>query len=186
MGWPFLFLTLAVQETEKDYNYIFGSRLNMNNEEPPAIDLWCVYIKYKKFMCFCVGLTLSCMQIGSTVHSDIPPKQLTYNEDWVPEEVKKHVISSVVGSKNLADEALKRYGADWPGLVAMISDIRTVCPLLYLSRSQQGKVIPFYLVNHTRENPSTGSEELADVAVDVEAILGLYDAQTSSARRYVL
>jgi hypothetical protein len=98
----------------------------------------------------------------------------------------KHVMSSVVGSKNLTDEALRRYGADWPGLVAMISDIRTVCPLLYLSRSQQGKTIPFYLVNHTREDPSTGREEFADVAVDVEAILGLYDAQTPSERRYVL
>lgn len=102
--------------------------------------------------------------------------------------MKKHVMSSVVGRKNLTDEALRRYGADWPGLVAMISDIRTVCPLLYLSQSQQGKAIPFYLVNHTRENPSTGPrpEELADVAVDVEAILGLYDAQTLSERRYVL
>lgn len=126
------------------------------------------------------------MHIGSTVHSDIPPKLLTHIEDWLAEDVKRHVMSSVVGSKYLADEALKRYGADWPGLVAMISDIRTVCPLLYLSRSQQGKIIPFYLVNHTRESPNTGSKELADVAVDVEAILGLYDAQTSSERRYVL
>jgi hypothetical protein len=126
------------------------------------------------------------MHIGSTVHSDIPPRLLTYNEDWMPEDVKKHVMSSVVGSKNLADEALKRYGADRPGLVAMISDIRTVCPLLYLSKSQQDKIIPFYLVNHTSGNPNTRSKELADVAVDVEAILGLYDAQTSSDKRYVL
>jgi len=126
------------------------------------------------------------MRIGSTVHSDIPPRLLTNIEDWVAEDVKKHVKSSVVGSKNLTDEALKRYGADWPGLVAMISDIRTVCPLLHLSRSQQGKIIPFYLVNHRRENPNTGSKKLADVAVDVEAILGLYDAQTSYEKRYVL
>jgi len=126
------------------------------------------------------------MHIGSTVHADIPPRLLTNSEDWSAQDVQRYVESSVVGSKNLTDEALKRYGADWPGLMAMISDIRTVCPLLYLSRSQQFKIIPFYLVNHTRENPITGSEELADVAVDVEAILGLYDAQTSSDRRYVL
>lgn len=129
---------------------------------------------------------MSCMHIGSTVHADIPSRLHTPSGDWEAEAVKSHVMSSVVGSKDLTDEALRRYGADWPGLVAMISDIRTVCPLLYLSRSQQGKVIPFYLVKHTRENPSTGSQELADVAVDVEAILGLYDAQTSSERRYVL
>lgn len=89
-----------------------------------------------------------------------------------------------MGSKNLTDEALRRYGVDWPGLVAMISDIRTVCPLLYLSHSQQGKAIPFYLVNHTRDNPSIGPEKLADVSVDVEAILGLYEPQTPSQKRY--
>lgn len=38
LGWPFLFLTLAVQEAEKDYNYAFGPNLIMNNE-PPAVDL---------------------------------------------------------------------------------------------------------------------------------------------------
>lgn len=123
------------------------------------------------------------MHIGSTVHADIPSRMYTPSGDWEAEAVKRHVRSSVVGSKDLTDEALRRYGADWPGLVAMISDIRTVCPLLYLSRSQQGKIIPFYLVSHTRENPSAESQELADVAVDVEAILGLYDAQTSSERR---
>jgi len=126
------------------------------------------------------------MPIGSTAHADIPPRLLPHSEEWMAEDVKKYVNSSVVGRKNLTDEALLRYGADWPGLVAMISDIRTVCPLLHLSRILQGKTIPFYLVKHARENPSTGSEKLADVAVDVEAILGLYDAQTPSDRKYVL
>jgi hypothetical protein len=106
------------------------------------------------------------------------------NENWTGKAVENHVRSSVVGSKNLTDEALRRYGADWPGLVAMISDIRTVCPLLYLSHSQQGKAIPFYIVNHTRDNPSIGPEKLADVSVDVEAILGLYEPQTSTEKRY--
>jgi hypothetical protein len=126
------------------------------------------------------------MLIGSTVHADIPPRLRIHKQNLLGVSVRTHVMSSIVGSKNLTDEALRRYGADWPGLLAMISDIRTVCPLLYLSQSQQGKIIPFYLVNHTRENPSIGPEELADVAVDVEAILGLYDAQTPSERRYVL
>jgi hypothetical protein len=126
------------------------------------------------------------MQTGSTVHADIPPRLHAQNKNWTGEPVKYHVTSSVVGSKNLTDEALRRYGADWPGLVAMISDIRTVCPLLYLSHSQQGKIIPFYIVNHTRDSPNFGPEKLADVAVDVEAILGLYEPQTPSQRRYDL
>lgn len=52
LGWPFLFLTLAVRETEKEYNYAFGSELIMNNEERPAIDLWCVYIKVQEIHVF--------------------------------------------------------------------------------------------------------------------------------------
>ncbi|XP_021919379.1 neurotactin isoform X2 [Zootermopsis nevadensis] len=123
--------------------------------------------------------------MGSTVHADIPPKLRSQNENWTGETVVNYVRSSVVGTKNLTGEALQRYGADWPGLVAMISDIRTVCPLLYLSQSQQGKAIPFYLVNHTRDNPGIGPEKLADVSVDVEAILGLYEPQTPSQERYV-
>jgi hypothetical protein len=127
-----------------------------------------------------------CLHTGSTIHADIPPRLYEQNYNWTGEPVKNHVKSSVVGSKNLTEEALRRYGADWPGLVAMISDIRTVCPLLYLSHSQQGKAIPFYIVNHTRNNPSFGPEKLADVSVDVEAILGLYEPQTPSQRRYNL
>lgn len=126
------------------------------------------------------------MHTGSTVHADIPPRLHAQNKNWTEETVRYHVMSSVVGRKNLTDDALRRYGADWPGLVAMISDIRTVCPLLYLSQSQQGKAIPFYIVNHTRDNPSYGPEKLADVSVDVEAILGLYEPQTPSQRRYDL
>jgi len=47
LGWPFLFLTLTVQETVKAYNYAFGSKLIVNNEEPLAVDLWCVYVIVK-------------------------------------------------------------------------------------------------------------------------------------------
>ena len=102
------------------------------------------------------------------------------NINWTGEPVESHVKASVVGSKGLTEEALQRYGTNWPGLVAMISDIRTVCPLRYLS--QQGNTtIPFYLVNHTRDNE--GGDKLADVSVDVEAILGLYEPRSESDRR---
>ncbi|XP_069697223.1 neurotactin isoform X2 [Periplaneta americana] len=121
--------------------------------------------------------------MGSTVHADVPPKLY---DNWTGEQVENHVKSSVVGSKNLTSEALHRYGADWPGLIAMISDIRTVCPLLYLSLSYKEKIIPFYLVNHTRiSSHSQSSEPLADVSVDVEAILGQYEGETHSQKKYV-
>ncbi|KAJ4441013.1 hypothetical protein ANN_10862 [Periplaneta americana] len=122
--------------------------------------------------------------MGSTVHADVPPKLY---DNWTGEQVENHVKSSVVGSKNLTSEALHRYGADWPGLIAMISDIRTVCPLLYLSLSYKEKIIPFYLVNHTRiSSHSQSSEPLADVSVDVEAILGQYEGETHSQKKCVI
>ena len=122
------------------------------------------------------------MYTGSTTHSDVPLKLREQYSDWTGEPVESHVKASVVGSKGLTEEALQRYGANWPGLVAMISDIRTVCPLRYLS--QQGNTtIPFYLVNHTRENSEYGGDKLADVSVDVEAILGLYQPRSESDRR---
>lgn len=60
----------------------------------------------------------------------------------------------------------------------MISDIRTVCPLLVLARSQQN--IPFYVVTQTR-----GENKLADVSSDVEGIFARYTIEDSPQRRYV-
>jgi hypothetical protein len=69
-----------------------------------------------------IGLTVSCMLIGSTVHADIPPRLCIHKQILLGVSVRTHVMSSIVGSKNLTDDALRRYGADWPGLLAKISD----------------------------------------------------------------
>lgn len=60
----------------------------------------------------------------------------------------------------------------------MISDIRIVCPLLVLARSQQN--LPFYIVTQT-----TGELKVADVDSDVQAILGRYTSETPEKRRYI-
>ncbi|PSN39532.1 hypothetical protein C0J52_12388 [Blattella germanica] len=131
-------------------------------------------------------------QVYTKIVMDIPMKLRDQVTNWTGEPMESHVKASVVGSKGLTEEALQRYGKDWPGLIAMISDIRTmcirdsirtVCPLRYLS--QQGNTtIPFYLVNHTRDSSERG-DKLADVSVDVEAILGLYNEENESDKRFV-
>lgn len=74
--------------------------------------------------------------------------------------------------------SLNLSGSTVEGLKGMISDIRTVCPLLSLARSQNN--IPFYVVTQTR-----GENKLADVSSDVEGILGRYTIEDSTQRRYV-
>lgn len=59
----------------------------------------------------------------------------------------------------------------------MISDIRTVCPLLNLAKLQN---VPFYCVTQTG-----GALNVADVNSDVQAILGRYEPKTPEERRYV-
>jgi hypothetical protein len=71
--------------------------------------------------------------------------------DWTEEEVKTKVAGSILGYNNtLTDEVFKRYNASWTGLAAMISDIRTVCPLLNLA-SQLKPAVPFYVVTEVTQ-----------------------------------
>lgn len=50
----------------------------------------------------------------------------------------KRVRESALGAGevNLAEEAISRYNATWEGFASMITDIRTVCPLLAMARTQ--------------------------------------------------
>uniref|UniRef100_A0A182J1I1 Carboxylesterase type B domain-containing protein n=1 Tax=Anopheles atroparvus TaxID=41427 RepID=A0A182J1I1_ANOAO len=116
--------------------------------------------------------------IGSTAHEAHNTKlHLKYTE-WTPELVTKHVNESVVGQAGLTEEALRRYNATYQGLVAMISDIRTVCPLLTIV--QKLPSAQFYAVTQTG-----GELGIADVDADVQAILGRYEPKTPEQRRYM-
>ncbi|XP_053672175.1 neurotactin [Anopheles nili] len=116
--------------------------------------------------------------IGSTTHEAHNSKlHLKYTE-WTPELVTRHVNESVVGQLGLTEEALRRYNATYQGLVAMVSDIRTVCPLLTITEKLQSS--QFYVVSQTG-----GELGMADVDSDVQAILGRYEPKTPEQRRYV-
>lgn len=116
--------------------------------------------------------------IGTTAHESHSEKlHLKYTE-WTPELVTKHVNESKIGELGLTEEALKRYNATYQGLVAMISDIRTVCPLMTIS--QKLLTSQFYVVTQTG-----GELGIANVDSDIQAILGRYEPKTPEQRRYV-
>lgn len=115
--------------------------------------------------------------IGTTAHESHTDKLFSLKQPWTPEVVRQHIQQSIIGDLDLTDEVLKRYNATYQGLVQIISDIRTVCPLLAFARAQQN--VPFYVVTRTG-----GDLEIADVDADIQAILGRYEPKTYGHRRY--
>nr|CAD7198263.1 unnamed protein product [Timema douglasi] len=116
--------------------------------------------------------------MGASSHSDVPDNLKTSWNDNSGVQVERYVRDSLLGSRGLADEVFRRYNHSYSGLVSLISDIRTVCPLLTLSRSRPG--VPFYVVTHPRSE-----DGLAGVAADVEAILGTYEPRDVEQKRFV-
>lgn len=118
------------------------------------------------------------MVIGTTAHVAYDKLKQSVFSNFTAEDIRKYVEESQIGANNLTEEALKIYGETVPGLISMISDIRYVCPLLVLARSQQN--LPFYLVTQTQ-----GDLNLADVDSDIQAIMGRYNSKTPEKRRYL-
>lgn len=116
--------------------------------------------------------------IGTSAHESHSEKLLLKHKNWTPDLVRQHIQQSKIGQLGLTDEVLKRYNATYQGLVQIVSDIRTVCPLLTIARTQPS--VPFYVVTQTG-----GDLNIADVDSDIQAILGRYEPKTFQQRRYV-
>lgn len=91
--------------------------------------------------------------------------------------MRQYIEQSVLGDLDLVDEVLKRYDATYKGLVQIISDIRTVCPLLVTARTVPN--VPFYVATQTR-----GELEISIGDDDIKAIFGRYEPHTYEQRRY--
>lgn len=116
---------------------------------------------------------------GSTAHSAHSQKLFTKFTAWTPELVRQYVQRSKIGAENLTDEALSRYGETYKGLVGMISDIRTLCPLYAITKSTPRPTY-FYYVSQT-----AGELDIADTDIDILAILGRFEPKTVEQKRYV-
>ncbi|KAL9903350.1 neurotactin isoform 1-T9 [Glossina fuscipes fuscipes] len=117
--------------------------------------------------------------MGTTAHESHTEKLRRRFANWTAEEIRNFIESSKIGTLNLTDEAIRRYNAtNYPALVSMITDIRTICPLLINARLQPSA--PFYVVTQ-----GAGEEQLAIVDADVQAIMGRYEPHTVEQRRFV-
>lgn len=124
------------------------------------------------------GFTAPKMVIGTTIHESHSSTLLLKYANWTSELVRKHVEESQIGAKGLTDKVFEKYNDTYQGLVSMISDIRTICPLLELHRAIPSST--FYIVTQTG-----GPQSLADVDADVQAIFGRYEPKTVEQRRYL-
>lgn len=116
--------------------------------------------------------------LGTSAHASASEKLRLKHQPWTEELVRQHVNNSVLVEKNLTKKALEKYPMNYKGLVTMVSDIRTVCPLFAISTQMQD--VPFYVVTQPR-----GEHDLADIDSDIDAILGRYETKTPDQRRYV-
>lgn len=117
--------------------------------------------------------------IGATAHESHSEKLLLKHKQWTPELVRQHIEESKIGQLNLTDEVLQRYNATYQGLVSIVSDIRTICPLLAIARLQP--YVPFYVVTQTG-----GPLQIAAVDDDIQAILGRYEPKSRAQRHFVV
>ncbi|XP_064539918.1 neurotactin [Drosophila montana] len=117
--------------------------------------------------------------MGATAHEAHTLKLRELHANWTAEEVRSYLQNSQLGALGLTDEIIQRYNAtSYAALVAIITDIRTVCPLLTNARLQP--TVPFYVVTQ-----GEGDDQLATVDADVQAILGRYEPHTVEQRRFV-
>lgn len=117
--------------------------------------------------------------MGATAHDGHTLKLRELHANWTAEDVRAYLQASQLGALGLTDEIIQRYNAtNYAALVAIITDIRTVCPLLANARLQPS--VPFYVVTQ-----GEGEDQLAKVDADVQAILGRYEPHTVEQRRFV-
>lgn len=117
--------------------------------------------------------------LGATAHEAHTLQLRELHANWTAEEVRAYLQASKLGAMGLTDEIIQRYNATtYAALVAIITDIRTVCPLLVNARLQPS--VPFYVVTQ-----GEGKDQLATVDADVQAILGRYEPHTVEQRRFL-
>lgn len=117
--------------------------------------------------------------MGTTAHESHTDKLRSRYTNWTADEVRAFIENSKIGALNLTDAVITRYNAtNYRSLVALITDIRTICPLLTNVRLQP--MVPFYVVTQ-----GEGRDQLAHVDSDMLAILGRHEQRNTEERRFV-
>lgn len=119
--------------------------------------------------------------IGASAHESDSTLIRGRSLNWTAEDIRSYIQKSKIGSAHLTDEVISMYNATtYESLVAIISDIRTICPLLTTARLQA--TAPFYVVTQT---DTKSGFALAEDDADIQGILSRYEPHTVEQRRYV-
>lgn len=124
-----------------------------------------------------IGFVQVPLVLGTTAHAAATDKLLNKYTTWTEDLVTKHVKDSILSELKLAEEVLEMYPRTYKGLIGMISDLRTICPLYDFYNRTENTF--FYVVTQSR-----GPQNIADIDSDVDAILGRYEPKTPEQRRY--
>ncbi|XP_014207616.1 neurotactin [Copidosoma floridanum] len=122
--------------------------------------------------------------MGTTAYSGRLPEAVSRdNFDLTKEQVKQYLTNSLLGEKNVVDEAMQTYfdnstlkKTPKETLHMMISDVRVVCPLMLLAKIRTD--VPFYISNFTNNVNLT-------VDSDAGAILGFFPNVTPQQKRHL-
>ncbi|XP_063636255.1 neurotactin isoform X1 [Cydia splendana] len=121
------------------------------------------------------------MVFGTTAHSGHSELLRMKHLNWTAEHVESVVNDSVIGDKNLTGAVYGHVNRTYPGLVELVSAVRTLCPLVSLARLRLGAAL--YVV--TRAGAGAAGAGLAAVDADLEAILGTFDSEVVEQRRFM-
>ncbi|XP_041973528.1 neurotactin [Aricia agestis] len=123
------------------------------------------------------------MVFGTTQHSGHSKSLRQKHMNWTSEIVEKMVNESYLGERNLTNEVFKYFNKTYEGLVELISNIRTLCPLVSLARMRLNT--PLYVALGSGAGGGPTGTGLADINSDIKAILGTLEASTPEQRSYV-
>ena len=91
-------------------------------------------------------------------------------------------------SADLALQAIDKYknvsGGNWKKYIQMVSDIRTVCPLVKRAQDMRQYTVNTDVYVATQER-SSSKGNIADGYSDIEAILGNYQTQNENQKKFV-
>uniref|UniRef100_A0A0K2VHE0 Neurotactinlike [Tribolium castaneum] n=1 Tax=Lepeophtheirus salmonis TaxID=72036 RepID=A0A0K2VHE0_LEPSM len=128
------------------------------------------------------------MVFGSTEHVEATEKNINLM-DWDDRDVFEAHVEEKLGSFNvtLPGLALSFYNTsdNWIDYISMLSDIRTVCPIMNLAEmasANSNKNVYSYIATQTRVG-DLGN--IADAHSDISAIFGLYEPKNSTEIRFV-
>ncbi|GLH07126.1 Neurotactin [Gryllus bimaculatus] len=124
--------------------------------------------------------------IGTTQHVAATAELRKKYEEWASsgeDGARAQVLQwlTQLVNRTVAEQAVALYnGTSWPAFAAMVSDIRTVCPLLDMARRLERSSPVFYVATQGRGDP-----EVADAALDAEAITARFRPLSPQQRRYM-